>query len=35
MSTLHNAVLFLITIVTSVVLGYFAHKKHWKIVDYF
>ncbi len=30
-----NAVLFLITIVTSVVLGYFAHKNRWKIVDFF
>ncbi len=30
-----NAVLFLVTIVTSVVIGYFAHKYHWKIVDYF
>lgn len=30
-----SAVLFAITIVVSVVLGYFAHKYHWKIVDLF
>ncbi len=30
-----SGVLFLITIVLGVVLGYFAHKYQWKIVDYF
>jgi len=30
-----SALLFLISIVASVIIGYFAHKHHWKIVDFF
>ena len=30
-----SALLFIISVVSSVVIGYFAHKHQWKIVDYF
>lgn len=30
-----SALLFIISIVAGVVIGYSAHKHHWKIVDYF
>jgi hypothetical protein len=30
-----SAVLFVIMIVVSVVLGYFAHKNKWKITEFF
>jgi hypothetical protein len=30
-----NATLFVFTIVVAVVIGYIAHKNHWKIADYF
>ena len=30
-----SALLFLISIVVAIVIGYFAHKYHWKIVDFF
>ncbi len=30
-----SALLFVISLVIAVVLGYFAHKKQWKIVEFF
>lgn len=30
-----NAVIFVLVIVFAVVLGYIAHKNHWKIADIF
>jgi hypothetical protein len=30
-----SATLFLITVVTAMIIGYFAVKKHWKIADLF
>jgi len=30
-----SALLFIISIVAGVVIGYFAHKNKWKIADFF
>jgi hypothetical protein len=30
-----NAAIFALAIVLAIVVGYFAHKKHWKIADIF
>lgn len=30
-----NAAIFAIAIVVAIVIGYMAHKNHWKIADYF
>jgi len=31
----NGPILFVITVVVSVVLGYFAHKNNWKITEFF
>lgn len=30
-----NAGIFALAIVAAVIIGYIAHKNHWKIADYF
>lgn len=30
-----NATIFSITIIAAIIIGYMAHKNHWKIADYF
>ncbi|MDQ1338989.1 MAG: hypothetical protein QG567_138 [Campylobacterota bacterium] len=30
-----NATIFIFTIIIAVVVGYMAHKNHWKIADIF
>jgi len=32
---MENAILFVITVVSSIVIGYVAVKKRWKIADIF
>lgn len=30
-----NVSIFVFTVIIAIVIGYFAHKNHWKIADYF
>ncbi len=30
-----NVSIFVFTVITAIVVGYLAHKNHWKIADYF
>lgn len=30
-----NAGIFVLAIVAAIVIGYMAHRNHWKIADYF
>jgi hypothetical protein len=30
-----NAGIFALAIIAAIVIGYIAHKNHWKIADYF
>ena len=30
-----NALIFSIAVIAAIIIGYIAHKNHWKIADYF
>jgi len=30
-----NATIFSIAVIAAIIIGYMAHKNHWKIADYF